>query len=220
MSLRRPRATDRFLSYPWPAGQLFFRAGSTAHPDGHVPYLGGPARFSPLSVPDPRDPSILVPVPTLYGAMPPADHRAGWTYAGALSESLFHDVPLGGGGSIDYRRIVDATLFTITPTRDLNLADLTTLGLAKLKLSNADMIERGPLIYPQTREWSAHIHSRGFDGITWMSRLHNPSRALMIFGDRVSAANLTLNETVPAEAALPLIEEVATALSTVITNRP
>lgn len=221
MTLRPPGPAETYLSYPWPAGALFYRAGSAAYPKGHIPYRGGNARFSPLHAADPTDPSGTVQVPTLYGAMPPADHRRLWRYAGALSETVLHDVPTGGGGAVDYRNIEGTALFTVVPHRELNLADLTSVGLNKLTgVSNTDMIESGPLIYPVTQAWAQDIHAKHFDGITWMSRQHNPSRALIVFGDRVLASDLELTDTVPATEAMTWIEAVATALNILILNRP
>ena len=84
-------------------------------------------------------------VPTLYGA----DH-----VHGALSETVFHDVPIRGNG----RRILRKALLpmmrlTVIPKRDLPLVWLHGASLRRLRVTHGELIESSSSQYSRTAAW-------------------------------------------------------------------
>ena len=119
-------------------------------------------------------------VSTIYGA----DERSG-----ALSETVFHDVPVRGDGRrIQRKTLVHQVLSTIVAKRALRLVELHGAGLRRLHVTHAELIETSAREYPQTALWgqALHDHEDDFDGLVWRSRQFNDSLALMLWGDRVS----------------------------------
>jgi hypothetical protein len=130
-------------------------------------------RFRPI-----QDPSAVI-VPTIYGAD---------LNSGALSETVFHDVPVRGPGRRIFRKaLVPMVLSTITPNRDLQLVELHGSGLGRLGTSHGELIEAGASQYPRTALWGQALynHAARFDGLIWRSRQFNDSLALTLWGDRV-----------------------------------
>lgn len=168
------------LLHPWnPATPL-----SRCHPDVYGPtefYAGRPggARFSAFT------PSgASQPLPVLYAA---------GTVDGALSETVLHEVPVRGPDKRINRSDADGLQISmIAATRELRLADLTSEGLSRLGVSRLELIESDRVSYPVTAEWAraihGHHHSDGFffDGLTWVSRQHDTSLCVVLFGDRVT----------------------------------
>jgi hypothetical protein len=117
-------------------------------------------------------------VPTLYGAD---------LVDGALSESVFHDVPVRGKGRrIQRKALVQMIRSTLLPKRDLRLVQLHGAGLDRLGATHAELIESSSRQYPRTAAWGQAIYDLGnFDGLVWRSRQFNDSYSLMLWGDRV-----------------------------------
>lgn len=207
---RPPDGTLNLLPDTWDRGRPIHRCGGRHH--GNQPYPSPtPARFSPFTDPDGQI------VPTLYGAA---------TEQGALSESVFHDIP-GGGGAVDASRLQGRRLFRLVPTRDLTLAAFTSHGLRRLGLTRVGMIESGPRHYGETTAWAQAVHrdpARVWDGITWMSRQDDTSQAVVLFGDRVSEPDLQLAESdgspLDAGRAFDRIARLAADLDIVIIGLP
>lgn len=127
-------------------------------------------------------------VPTLYGAS---------TLDGALSESIFHNVPVRGSKKFIRRyRLKPLLASTIAPRRDLKLIQLHGFGLDRLGLNRAELIDSRIRQYPRTAAWAAVLHARreDADGLIWMSRKHDTSLALVLFGDRVRRNDLEVIE--------------------------
>jgi len=127
-------------------------------------------------------------VPTLYGAS---------ALDGALSESIFHSVPLHGPSPLRaIRRSVlrPMQISTLAPRRDLKLVQLHGFGLRRLGVSRVELIEADH--YPSTVSWAAAFHawSDEVDGLVWVSRLHDTAFSLVLFGDRVARADLEVVE--------------------------
>lgn len=163
------------------------RVGPQTHP-GTTAYVSSRrGRFHPFSDDEGRT------VATWYAAQ---------NLQGALSESVFHDVP-AGGGVVDVARLRGQHVFTVTPVRKLKVAAFTTIGLRRLGLNRAQLIDPGPRHYPRTALWaqSVHQHPERFDGITWVSRQDDTSAAVVLFGDRVAPADLELRAEEPLLAA-------------------
>ncbi|ALB69910.1 RES family NAD+ phosphorylase [Cronobacter muytjensii] len=190
----------------WPAGKRIIRVHSDQFAgDAFNPGIGN-ARFSPLRRADGSA------IPTLYG---------GVGAEVAIMESLFHDVPTGSlGVSFDLRKAAGLCISTLTPRGTLSLVSLTPTLLRRWGVTQAALTASSPLRYPQTRQWAAAIYNANphLHGISWPSRQHG-GKALMLFGDRLSAVPLTLNESLPLlEGALIEIYRLADEMGLVLTE--
>ncbi|GAA4757915.1 hypothetical protein GCM10023328_47210 [Modestobacter marinus] len=165
----------------WTAGEEFHRCYDVDW--GAREFYAGTAsrrgRFHPMTPAGHSD-----PLPVLYGAS---------DVAGALGESVFHNVPVRGTKHVPYALLLHRLVVALVPQRDLTLVDLTSPGLSRLGLAHGELIGSDPRSYPETAEWARalHDHPSQPDGLLWMSRLHNTSRALVLFGDRVPRDDLT-----------------------------
>jgi len=147
-------------------------------------------RFRPI-----QDASGAV-VPTVYGAD---------LTEGALSETVFHDVPVRGRGRRILRKaLVPMVLSTVTPVRDLRLVELHGAGLSRLGTTHAELVENGANQYLRTALWGQALydHADHFDGLIWRSRQFKDSLALMLWGDRVD--RFTSLRAHPETAPIPL----------------
>lgn len=123
-------------------------------------------------------------VPTLYAAE---------DLEGALSETVFHNVPVRGPekkiGRFALQSIVASTLAC---NRDLILAQLFGLGLHRLGISRRELIETEADQYPRTVAWARALHTDNerIDGLIWVSRQNDSTRSLILFGDRVPSSRL------------------------------
>jgi hypothetical protein len=118
-------------------------------------------------------------IPTIYGSN---------TFDGALSETVFHDVPVSGPGkSVGQSTLIPMLSSTLLPTRALTLIELRGFGLKKLGLMRSQMIDSEADQYPVTRAWAAALYEAASvaDGLIWMSRQHDRSEAIVLFGTRV-----------------------------------
>lgn len=169
------------LLHTWPAGQQFHRCydidwGAREFYAGSRTRRG---RFHPIA---PK--GFHLPLPVLYGAS---------DVDGALSETVFHDVPVRGTKHVPYAMLLHRLVVALVPRRDLTLVDLTSPGLRRLELTHRELIDSDPRSYRTTAWWAQtlHDHPTQPDGLLWVSRQHNTSRALMLFGDRVPLEDLT-----------------------------
>jgi RES domain len=139
------------------------------------------ARFSPIRRPD----GTIIPV--LYGAS---------TLAGAIMETVFHDVPTPPGGyilDIEELREQNLVVSRVRPKRRLQAVDLSTKGLKRLGLHRANLIDTPVTAYAQTREWGEWLHSATrATGLLWTSRQDDAARALALFGDRLSESTFKI----------------------------
>ncbi|HEX9986536.1 MAG TPA: hypothetical protein VGF69_24980 [Thermoanaerobaculia bacterium] len=83
--------------------------------------------------------------------------------------------------------------------RDLKLIELYGYGLQTLNLTAEDLTATAASEYPATVLWAKALHAAvpEADGIVWMSRQFNTSKAMMLFGDRVESGALTSLEVHP-----------------------
>lgn len=175
------RDLDPLISV-WPAGQPIFRIHNWRYPASAFNPGLGRGRFHPF-----RDSSGQV-VPTLYGAD---------SLDGALSETVFRAVPVSGPGRrVLVHQLVHLRLSILTPRRSLHLAALYGFGLGRLGLERRDLIDTEASLYDDTVPWAAALHAapQTVDGIEWVSRQHDASRALLLFGDRVDSNELELQD--------------------------
>jgi hypothetical protein len=165
----------------WPAGQQFHRCYDIDW--GAREFYAGTAtrrgRFHPI---EPK--GVQDPLPVLYGAS---------DVDGALSETVFHDVPVRGTKHVPYAMLLHRLVVALVPRRDLTLVDLTSPGLRRLELTHRELIDSDPRSYRATASWAEalHDHPAQPDGLLWVSRQHNTSTALVLFGDRVPLEDLT-----------------------------
>jgi RES domain len=148
------------------------------HATGFNPGLGR-GRFHPFADRRGRQ------VPTMYGSS---------SLDGALSETVFHSVPVRGRNrAIRRSTLRHLALSIVTPERALTLVRLHGHGLRRLRVTRRELIETEADEYPNTIRWASALHRADaqFDGLEWVSRQHDTSRALVLFGDRVTEAELT-----------------------------
>jgi RES domain len=125
-------------------------------------------------------------VPALYGSD---------LEDGALSETVFHDVPIKGPHrAVLESRLKDLSIVTLRTERDLRLAELLGFGLSRFGLRPEDLTTTPASEYPQTIGWAQALHAAfaDLDGLLWMSKQFNAAKALVLFGDRVAPGDLTV----------------------------
>ena len=161
------------LVEPWPAGQPIIRCHEVAFGATEFNPNAAARRFRPV-----LEGGHVVP--TLYGAT---------SVPGALSETVFHDVPVRGRARrVQRRRLASVVRSAVVPTRDLRLAQLHGTGLPRLGVRHAELIESSARQYPRTAAWGQVLYDLPdkLDGLIWVSRQHNTSRAVMLWGTRVA----------------------------------
>ena len=72
------------------------------------------------------------------------------------------------------------------------IADLSSVALRKLGVQHKQLIDTEKDQYPATRRWAEAIHAQHPDiqGLSWISRQDDSTRAVVLFGDRVSKGAL------------------------------
>lgn len=183
MSCRAPGPKLDPLIEPWPAGQVIHVIHDAAHePESFNPGIDAagtprnPTRFAPI-----RDAKGRV-VPYLYG---------GSSRDCAIFETVFHNVPIDAQDKfVDLDDFANRAHGRIVPQRDLQLVNLTTDGLHRLKVPKAELITSAPIDYLDTARWAEAIHHQfvDVDGLFWMSRQRDRDQVVMLFGDRAGAA--------------------------------
>jgi hypothetical protein len=166
----------------WERGRPWYRCHSVIFGATEPNPGKGGGRFHPFVGSDGR------PVPTLYGAD---------TLDGALSETVFHGVPVRGEErSIRASSLRPIVVSKLAARRDLALAQLHGHGLRRLRVERSELIDCDADGYAGTVLWAQALHrsAAAFDGLVWISRLHDTSRALVLFGDRVRREELTVEE--------------------------
>ncbi|QQO18352.1 RES family NAD+ phosphorylase [Bradyrhizobium diazoefficiens] len=164
----------------WPKGQVIHRIHPKAHGSSQFnPGPHGNARFSPIKA------SSGANIPTLYG---------GTAFDCAAMETVFHDVPfLAGLKTFDKQKLAGHVYSQVTPKRDLKLVDLSVTALKRLGLPRSQLVDTEKNEYPNTRKWAEAIHAAcsHAEGLCWVSRQDDRALAIVIFGDRVAAADLS-----------------------------
>lgn len=144
------------------------------------PCKGSPTRFAPI-----RDRSGNC-VPSLY---------AGSSLEAVIFETIFHDVPVRAKRKTVRRSdVTNRTHGILEVARDLNLVSLRTVDLNKWRIKRNDLITTSPKLYAATARWAQAIHHQfpAIEGLEWTSNRCDPETAYIFFGDRVSAADLTV----------------------------
>ncbi len=153
-----------------PAEHLLYRVFENVRPPTVFnPGPGAPTRFGFFGRPV---------VPIMYAAD---------TEEAAIAETLLHDIPVEGG-VLPYAAYSTKALARLEVTRDLRLAGLHGMGLRRLKASPQDVTSSPASTYLDTVNWAEAAHGIGLDGMVWMSRLCNNSKAYVFFGDKCADA--------------------------------
>ena len=156
-----------------PAGHLLYRVLSAARAATDFnPGLGARTRFGFFGNPG------KAPVPIMYAA----DGEDA-----AIAETLLHDIP-AGGGLLPYDQYADKVLVRLQVTQRLRLAILHGTGLRRLKVTAAELTASPASSYGTTVLWAEAAHDAGLDGLVWMSRQCNDTKAYVFFGDRCANA--------------------------------
>lgn len=165
----------------WPAERQIVRCHSSAFGATEFNATRSPGRFRPFTA---RGRTV----PTLYGAE---------GLEAALSETIFHDVPVAGPG----RQILISSLLpwlrsTIASTRPLRLVDLRGFGLRRVGATRSGLIDSPASHYAATTRWAQALHQAryGPDGLLWTSRQYDRQAALILFGGRVARRELRVIE--------------------------
>jgi hypothetical protein len=127
-------------------------------------------------------------VATLYAAC---------TWEGAVCETLFRDVPLRGAPRIKRRAEVEVRAMSLLRLRrEVALVELRGTGLRRLQLKRRELIESEADQYPRSARWAATLYQAApqAGGLVWTSRFHDPSAAVVFFGDRVAEMDFSLIE--------------------------
>lgn len=146
----------------------------------------GYARFSPLKR---ADGSV---VPTMY---------AGTTLDVALMEIVLRDVPTPSVGfqlilperGAEQRRVTELVL-----DQPLRMVDFSTIGLRRIGLDRADVVDCDSSNYPATQALGAWAYAstvavdptNTIHGLVWTSRQDDSGQAAVFFGDRLPSGAL------------------------------
>jgi len=163
------RTPDRPNVVPWPAGETLWRVSTDPTGLAFSTWTGRLNRFSPLYRPDG---SV---VPAWYG---------GTTEAGALFESVFHDIrPRDIAPRVLPNAYANRLLVPLETARDLELVDLTSLGLHAIGLDRKRLIETTSSRYPWTIGIAERLRAgaQATDGFAWVSRAHDTSGAVVLY---------------------------------------
>jgi hypothetical protein len=162
----------------WPSGKEIVRFHSSKHGASEFNRLiSTPGRFRPIRVGKRA-------VGTLYGASEPA---------GAISETVFHDVPVESSVKrVRMTRFDTVVLSTLAPKRELRLISLHGNGFHRVGASRAVLIDSEASEYSMLAAWGQAFHDAAAtaDGIQWRSRQFDDAYACLLFGDRVRRKDL------------------------------
>jgi len=179
--LPKPPAPEELdlLIEEWAAEREFVRCHSSAYGATEFNATRGPGRFRPFT-------ANRRTVPTLYGAE---------GFEAALSETVFHDVPVAGPD----RQILISSLLPwlrsmLAPTRTLRLVDLRGFGLGRIGATRAKLIDSPASEYATTARWADALYQSPSqpDGLLWTSRQYDRQAALILFGTRVARRELRI----------------------------
>jgi hypothetical protein len=168
--VRRPPDPFDPATATLPAGHLLYRVlSATRTATDFNPGFGSRTRFGFFGKPV---------VPILYAAEA-AD--------AAIAETLLHDVPVEGG-VLPYDQYATKVLVRLEVTRRLRVGVLHGTGLRRLKVTAGELTSSPAFSYDTTVRWAEAAHDAGLDGLVWMSRQCNDTKAYVFFGDRCADA--------------------------------
>jgi hypothetical protein len=181
-----PATLDPLLKV-WPSGADLWRVHKLDRRPAEFNPGVDSGRFHPFSG------SAGKPVATLYAAS---------TWQGAVSETLFREVPLRGAPRTKRRAELELRAMSLLRLRrEVKLVELRGTGLRRLRLQRRELIETEADQYSRSVRWAAALYQGvpQAGGLVWTSRLHDPSAAVVFFGDRVAEKDFS-----PVEGPIPL----------------
>jgi hypothetical protein len=168
--VRRPPVPLDPATATLPTGHLLYRVlSATRTATDFNPGFGAPTRFGFFGKPT---------VPIMYAAD---------TEDAAIAETLLHDIP-AEGGLLPYDQYASKVLVRLEATQSLRLGVLHGTGLRRLKVTANELTSSPASSYASTVRWAAAAHDVGLDGLVWMSRQCNDTKAYVFFGDRCAQA--------------------------------
>jgi hypothetical protein len=153
-------------------------------------WAGRRNRFSPIYASD----GVTV-IGSWYGATSRPD---------AIFESVFHDIrPSHRSPRVQPNQYVDRYLSPVTTVRDLDLVDLTSMGLHAIGITRAALVESTSRRYEWTNGTAARLRTAApeADGFVWVSRAHDKAESLVLFDDPGRGQMIDVH---PTETALAL----------------
>lgn len=183
-------------SYEIKAGKRFHRVHDLRFDScAFNPGRGRPSRFAPLFLNG-------HPIPTQYLAT---------DFECAVHETIFHDVPIDElHKTVGADNIKPLAHSVVELKRDLRVVSLFAPDLARWGLSRADLIDTTAAFYSAAARWALAIHQSrpDADGLIWTSKRCDPQQALLLFGDRVSASDLTAVDMTPIYANIDEMRQI------------
>ena len=168
--MRRPPLPFDPATATLPADHLLYRVlSATRTATDFNPGFGAPTRFGFFGNPV---------VPIMYAAE---------TEDAAIAETLLHDIP-AEGGLLPYDQYATKVLVRLEVIQRLRVAVVHGTGLRRLKVTAADLTSSPASTYASTVRWAEAAHDVGLDGLVWMSRQCNDTKAYVFFGDRCAHA--------------------------------
>lgn len=174
-----------------PLNKTILDAGTPLYRVYRTPY--GPAQFNSSSTQRTR----FAPITDVNGTIVPVLY-AGGSLAGALFESVFHEMPppqFAMEHTVAHERIHGRFAAALRCERTLTLASLTRPDLYKLGLERRTLIDTTSSQYQWTALWAKWIHNQddGIDGLSWTSRQNDAETVYVFFGDRVRGKDLVID---------------------------
>jgi hypothetical protein len=168
--VRRPPDPFDPATATLPEGHLLYRVLSATRTAADFnPGLGSRTRFGFFGKPV---------VPIMYAAD---------TEEAAIAETLLHDIPVEGG-LLPYDQYATKVLVRLKVRQRLHVGVLHGTGLRRLKVTAAELTSSPASSYATTVRWAEAAHKAGLDGLVWMSRQCNDTKAYVFFGDRSAEA--------------------------------
>ena len=133
------------------------------------------------------------PIFDAAGNVIPAIYAAG-DVKSALMETVLHDAPSPAHGFIYLAPVTEPrVLVPLTNTAPLLLANLLTLGLRRVGIKRADLIDSDKPAYFLTRAFAGALHAARPDvqGLIWHSR-QNHGEVVVLFADRMAPGDLSV----------------------------
>jgi hypothetical protein len=168
--VRRPPDPFDPATATLPAGHLLYRVlSATRTATEFNPGFGARTRFG------------------FFGKPVVAIMYAADTEDAAIAETLLHDIP-AEGGLLPYDQYAGKVLVRLKVTQRLRVAVLHGTGLRRLKVTAGELTSSPASSYDTTVRWAEAAHDAGLDGLVWMSRQCNDTKAYVFFGDRCAQA--------------------------------
>ncbi len=168
--MRRPPDPFDAATDTLPQGHLLYRVlSATRTATDFNPGYGARTRFGFFGKPV---------VPIMYAAD---------TEDAAIAETLLHDIP-AEGGLLPYDQYATKVLVRLKVEQQLRVAVLHGTALRRLKVTAGELTSSPASSYATTVRWAQAGHDAGVDGLAWMSRQCNDTKAYVFFGDRCAQA--------------------------------